>query len=102
MIISKDELKKYAKMLKMNLGHAEKDYFQNILLFILYQEYGNDIIFKGGTALKKCYGLNRFSEDLDFTCQNKISTEKLETGMKRFGIEFEKEIKEYDNGLKVI
>ena len=65
-MISKEELKEYAKATGLNLGQAEKDYFQNILLFIIYQAYSTGVIFKGGTALKKCFGLNRFSEDLDF------------------------------------
>ncbi|MBI4015823.1 MAG: nucleotidyl transferase AbiEii/AbiGii toxin family protein [Candidatus Aenigmarchaeota archaeon] len=102
-MIQKEELKNYAKVAGLkNLGQAEKDYIQNIILFILYQEYGNTLIFKGGTALKKCYGLNRFSEDLDFTCVGKVDTKKLESGLKRFGIEYEIETKEYENGLKII
>ncbi len=102
-MIQKEELKNYAKIAGLkNLGQAEKDYIQNIILFILYQEYGNTLIFKGGTALKKCYGLDRFSEDLDFTCTDKVDTKKLESGLKRFGIEYEIETKEYGNGLKVI
>lgn len=40
---------------------------------------GRDLVFKGGTALKKCYfGDYRFSEDLDFTARpGAISGEKL-------------------------
>jgi predicted nucleotidyltransferase component of viral defense system len=41
------------------------------LLFIIYQNFGSEIVFKGGTALSKCYGLNRFSEDLDFSLLEK-------------------------------
>lgn len=48
------------------MGQAEKDYFQEIILFILYREFGRELVFKGGTALTKCYGFDRFSEDLDF------------------------------------
>ena len=101
-MITKDELKEYAKITNLNLGQAEKDYFQTILLFILYQEYGNELVFKGGTALKKCYGLDRFSEDLDFTCLKKIKIEKIENGLKRFNLEYEIETKEYKGGLKTI
>lgn len=101
-MITKEELQEYARLSGLNLGQAEKDYFQSILLFILYQEYGKDIVFKGGTALKKCYGLNRSSEDLDFTCLNKIDVKKLEAGVKRFNLEFEIETKEYKDGLKII
>jgi hypothetical protein len=77
------------------------DYFQNIILFILCQEYGKGIVFKGGTALKKCYGLSRFSEDLDFTCTERVDSKKLENGLRRFNIEFEMERNEFENGLKV-
>lgn len=31
----------------------------------------DDFILKGGTALKQCYGLDRFSEDIDLDSQNK-------------------------------
>lgn len=101
-MITKEELMNYAKLLNLNLGQAEKDYFQNILLFILYQEYGNELVFKGGTALKKCYGLGRFSEDLDFTCSKRIDIKKLEYGLNRFRIDFEIKKNEFENGLKVI
>ncbi len=101
-MISKEELISYARLSNLNLGQAEKDYFQNVVLFILYQEYGNEIVFKGGTALKKCYGLGRFSEDLDFTCSKKIGIKKVEYGLKRFRIDFEVKKEEFENSLKVI
>jgi len=101
-MITKEELTEYSKVTSLqNLGQAEKDYFQNIILFVLYQNYGKDIVFKGGTALKKAYGLDRFSEDLDFTCSKHIDNKKLEDGMKRFKIEFETEKEEHENGLKI-
>ncbi len=45
----------------------EKDYIQNIILKGLYEKASSAVVFKGGTALQKVYGLSRFSEDLDFT-----------------------------------
>jgi len=91
-MISRKELEEYAKLRGMkNIGHAEKDYFQNVLLFIIYQNFGSEIIFKGGTALSKCYGLNRFSEDLDFTCKKEFDFKIIEEGLKRFKITFEVE-----------
>ena len=40
---------------------------QLILLHQLYTQRGSrDLIFQGGTAIRWCYGGNRFSEDLDF------------------------------------
>jgi hypothetical protein len=49
-----------------NLGNAEKDYFQDLLLLAVSRE-SPGLVFKGGTALFKLHGLDRFSEDLDFT-----------------------------------
>ncbi len=102
-MISKKELEEYAKTRNMkNLGHAEKDYFQNIVLFIIYQEFGNEIVFKGGTALSKCFGLNRFSEDLDFTCNKEIDFKNIEKGLKRFKIDFETEKIEFEKSKSYI
>ena len=40
---------------------------QLIILNQLYQQReSRDLIFQGGTAIRWCYGGNRFSEDLDF------------------------------------
>ena len=102
LMISRTELQQYAKLTALNLGQAELDYYQNIILFIISQEYSKELVFKGGTALKKCYGLDRFSEDLDFTCIKEIDTNKIFNALKRFNIEFETEIKDYSQGIKII
>lgn len=101
-MITKEELRSYAGTSGLNLGQAEKDYFQNVVLFILYRRYGNEMVFKGGTALKKCYGLPRFSENLDFTCARKMNPlADIESGLKRLGVEFDKETSQYPDGLKI-
>ena len=51
----------------MNERQLEKDYLQHLLLYELYLDFSSELVFKGGTALKMLYGLDRFSEDLDFT-----------------------------------
>src|SRR3989344_1092690 len=90
-MITKKELAEYAQLRGLkNLGHAEKDYLQNILLFIIYHRFGREIVFKGGTALYKCFGLNRFSEDLDFNAQQDVDSTFIGEGLKRFKIEYEK------------
>lgn len=43
----------------------ELDYIQSIVLKHIYRHTDN-LVFKGGTNLRKTHGLNRFSEDLDF------------------------------------
>ena len=47
--------------------NAVKETLQDIILSFVYNtpEY-NQLIFTGGTCLRKVYGLNRLSEDLDF------------------------------------
>lgn len=102
-MISKNELEEYAKLRGMkNMGQAEKDYFQNILLFIIYKHFGSELIFKGGTALSKCYGLNRFSEDLDFICKNEFDFKVIEEGLRRFKIDFEIEKEEFERSKSYI
>jgi Nucleotidyl transferase AbiEii toxin, Type IV TA system len=47
--------------------YVEKDYWVTLALHIIFHhEIGKDTVFKGGTALSKCYNLiERFSEDID-------------------------------------
>jgi Nucleotidyl transferase AbiEii toxin, Type IV TA system len=46
---------------------VEKDYWVTYTLFTIFNnEIGKDTVFKGGTALSKCYNMiERFSEDID-------------------------------------
>jgi hypothetical protein len=54
---------------QMNIApiYVEKDYWVTYALFTIFNDpIGIDIVFKGGTALSKCYNLiDRFSEDID-------------------------------------
>jgi hypothetical protein len=56
-----------ADKMKMPVIYVEKDYWLTFVLFTIFNnEIGKDTIFKGGTALSKCYNLiERFSEDID-------------------------------------
>jgi predicted nucleotidyltransferase component of viral defense system len=49
-----------------NLGYMELDYLQEIILLAVSRQLPG-LVFKGGTALYKLNGLDRFSTDLDFT-----------------------------------
>lgn len=88
-MITKQELISYAKTRNLNLGQAELDYIQAIILFLLAKQ-GKKLIFKGGTALYKAYNLDRFSEDLDFTVMEKLNLDEiineLMKSLERFGI----------------
>ena len=52
---------------KLFVQHMVKEYLQIIILGKLYKTTSApDIVFIGDTSLRLCYGLDRFSEDLDF------------------------------------
>jgi predicted nucleotidyltransferase component of viral defense system len=76
-MLNKEKLDDYKRILNFNLGQVEKDYLQQIFLLFFSRYVKDEFIFKGGTALQKCYGLNRFSEDLDFTFMKEIDINKI-------------------------
>ncbi len=64
------------RFLKYPLQIAEKDYFLTTVLKLIAQSsFGDTFIFKGGTAIHHCYlDQYRFSEDLDFSANQKSLT----------------------------
>lgn len=56
-----------AQRLRIPEVYVEKDYWVTLALHAIFQSpIGADTVFKGGTALSKCFGLiERFSEDID-------------------------------------
>jgi predicted nucleotidyltransferase component of viral defense system len=66
-MLSKDELRRYSVALGLTLGQTELDYVHHQVLSVLGRSSMNEWAFKGGTCLQKVFGLDRFSEDLDFT-----------------------------------
>lgn len=67
----------------------EQDYVQALFLQELYRET-DDLAFKGGSFLKHAHGLDRFSEDLDFTDLDQTSVpDRLEAAaadLSRYGL----------------
>lgn len=63
----RDAIRITAQRMKLKPEYVEKDYWVTCALFTVFSsEIGQDTIFKGGTALSKCYTLiERFSEDID-------------------------------------
>ncbi len=71
MILQK-EIRDKAKAWKVPPDTVDKDYVLGHFLATFYKYYKDDLVFKGGTCLRKCYFENyRFSEDLDFSSLNK-------------------------------
>jgi len=67
-MISLEELNLVKEKKKTNLYYEEKEYLQYIFLNAI-SRYPNNFVFKGGTCLRICFGLERASDDLDF-CTN--------------------------------
>ena len=71
-MLNRNELEKYKIGLGFNIWQVERDYLQHLILLFLSKRIAGELIFKGGTALQKAFGLNRFSIDLDFTQSEKL------------------------------
>ena len=99
-------LDRIAKLKRLSLINAEKDYLQDILLFSTYSNIGKELVFKGGTSLYKIYKLNRFSEDLDFTLTKRLDMKKISnriiSDLMLINIAGKiKEVKEYKNEINI-
>jgi predicted nucleotidyltransferase component of viral defense system len=71
MILQKEIVEK-AQEWKVPPDTVDKDYVLGHFLSVFVAHNKDDLVFKGGTCLRKCYIENyRFSEDLDFTALNK-------------------------------
>ena len=76
-MIDKETLARISKLTGLKLFQQEKNYFQAIILRSIYSKTSRELVFKGGTALAFFYGLNRFSEDLDFTLNGDLDLSRL-------------------------
>ena len=69
----KEIIETVAREIKKSAIIVEKDTIQTIFLHKLFA-INKNIVFKGGTSLSKVYDLiDRFSEDLDLSSENKLS-----------------------------
>ncbi len=102
-MLTREELKKESSLLGFTIWQAERDYLQHLFLLFFSKKTDNELIFKGGTALQKTFGLNRFSIDLDFTKNRELSTDvfaRIADDMTHFG--FDTKIKEESNKNSLI
>jgi Nucleotidyl transferase AbiEii toxin, Type IV TA system len=82
----KDAVKVTAERLNIPPIYVEKDYWVTFALKTIFQaEIGKETVFKGGTALSKCYKtIERFSEDIDLVVlQNGESPNQLTKKIRR-------------------
>jgi hypothetical protein len=94
-MIDSQKLKEISKLSGLRPWHQEKHYLQSIILSIVSDF---PLVFKGGTYLWFFHGLNRFSEDLDFTATGSIKEEfsdYISRSLKLYG--FRNELKVFKN-----
>jgi len=70
-MITTEELSKLKDLRKTNMYYEEKEYLQYLFLNAI-SNFPEKFVFKGGTALKICFGLERASEDLDFSTNSNL------------------------------
>ncbi|ADB63648.1 Domain of unknown function DUF1814 (plasmid) [Haloterrigena turkmenica DSM 5511] len=96
-MISQNRLRVLARELGVRQGYAEKNYVNSWILWGIFTSgFGENLMFKGGTALSKLYFPQswRFSEDLDFGVEGQYKGSEdglrdvLDTVTDRSGIEF--------------
>jgi predicted nucleotidyltransferase component of viral defense system len=70
-----DAIRFTAQQMNLPPEYIEKDYWVTFALYNIFKnEIGKETVFKGGTALSKCFGLiQRFSEDIDLVVFRKES-----------------------------
>ena len=71
-MLTKVQIQRMAQRYGVGLQAQERDYMQHLLLWLLYSR-SQELIFKGGTALRMVYGGPRYSEDLDFNGQGDLT-----------------------------
>lgn len=97
-MISRTRLRQLARELDVRLGYAEKNYVNSWILWAIYTgTYGENLLFKGGTALSKLYFPEtwRYSEDLDFGVEGQFRGDRddleaaLDAASRTSGIDFD-------------
>ncbi|MEM2941185.1 MAG: nucleotidyl transferase AbiEii/AbiGii toxin family protein [Thermoproteota archaeon] len=78
-MIDRETLVRIARITGLKPFQQEKNYVQTMLLRSIYSRVSREMVFKGGTALAFFHGLNRFSEDMDFTLKENFDLRRLVT-----------------------
>ena len=99
MLPLRKRLDKAVKKTGRRLDVLQQDYLLSWALIAIFQHplLCSSLVFKGGTALKKCYfGEYRFSEDLDFSAMaDLVQSEELFTAITEATQDAEKRVREY-------
>lgn len=79
-MLSQQAIRDLAKKFQTRENNVVREYIQHLSLAFLYQQKeAENLLFKGGTALKMIYQSPRFSEDLDFSLKNFSNKKRIES-----------------------
>jgi len=89
-MLTKTQIQRIAQRNGVGMQVQERDYLQHLILWLLYSR-SQDLIFKGGTALRLVYRGSRYSEDLDFNGPDDVAAqqslwEEVVAGLEDFGV----------------
>jgi predicted nucleotidyltransferase component of viral defense system len=89
-MLTKTQIQRIAQRRGVGMQVQERDYLQHLILWLLYSS-SQELIFKGGTALRLVYNGARYSEDLDFNGPGDVATlqslwEQVVAGLEDFGV----------------
>jgi predicted nucleotidyltransferase component of viral defense system len=77
-----DMLRPYAPMTPLDWAHAVREIVQEVALLGFWRSgFFEQAAFYGGTALRIFHGVNRFSEDLDFSLDSQQDEARLESAL---------------------
>ena len=83
-----DMLQPYNPITPLDWNHAIREVVQEIVLLGFWRSgFFDHAAFYGGTALRIVHGLNRFSEDLDFSLMSEQSSSRLDKALAAIEIE---------------
>lgn len=75
-----------AKKIQISPDYIVREEYEMIILKEIYEsEFGQNLVFKGGTALRLAYGSPRFSDDLDFDLISELDKKKYFEFLKGVG-----------------
>ncbi len=72
-MLTRAQIQRLAQRHHIGMQVQERDYLQHLLLALLYTR-SQELIFKGGTALRLVWRGSRYSEDLDFNGPDSVGT----------------------------
>lgn len=78
--------KTLSERLQISADYIVREEYEVILLKEIFEsEFGTNLVFKGGTALRLAYGSARFSDDLDFALLSEFDNAKFIKFLKKSG-----------------